>query len=232
MTKARGAHLELGISPQLRRRLVQLRGRMTVSVGREIRLGKNQVHGNSNQRFVAREQRDAVDFALEGTGQVGRKKTRARNVFADVAGNARVAAPGDESLPEDDVGGQPLHDREMEVRVVVIDGGNEPADVGGDSAKIRVLEMSAFRRHGPSRTRDPNIGQRLLETDGPRRSVHQEHQVQVAVTHLPDAPVLGTPAQQRGYAVELRDERRNALGIQNLVTGVHPAALSTRICHG
>ena len=101
-----------------------------------------------------------------------------------------------QTLPEDDVRRQALHHRAIKLGIVVVDPGNQRADVGSDSRIVGSFEERALERHRPGRACDAHIGQRLLDTDRAVRPLHDEDEIEIAIPDFMNSPTLRPAAQQ------------------------------------
>src|SRR5215469_5588986 len=102
-SELRGRHFEPAIGSQVRNDPVKLRRSVAVALAAAVWVTEDQVHRDAHQLFVAGEERDSIHLLLEGAREVGGEEARARNVLANVAGDVRVTAPCDQTLPQDDV---------------------------------------------------------------------------------------------------------------------------------
>ena len=96
---------------------------------------------------------------------------------------------------------------------------NQPADMGGDGTVVGVFEECPFERHRPRRSCRANIRQRLLHADRSVRSLHDEHEIEIAVADFPHSPIFGFGSEQRANVAEFRDQRKQAPGIERPVCG-------------
>ena len=103
LSEARRRNFERTIAAQVADDFVELRRGMSIALAREVWIPKDQIYGNADQRLISGEQRDTVHFAFERPRKVGREVARTRDVLAEVAGEIRVTAPGNQTVPQDDV---------------------------------------------------------------------------------------------------------------------------------
>ena len=207
LSQTGGAHLERPVAPQVRGGGIELRRGVAIALARPIGIGEYQVHADPDQRLVGGEPRHSVHLRLKGTGQIRCEKAGAGHVLPHVAREIGIAPPFDQTVPQDDVRREPFHDGAIEVGIVVIDLGNEPADVRRDGAVVRILEVCPVEGHRPGRAGGADIGQRLLGAHRPLRALHDEHQVHIAVPHFADLPGFRHTAQARAHAVDARKQR-------------------------
>ncbi len=115
------------------------------------------------------------------------------------------------------MGLQPLHDNGEERRIVVVELGNQPADMAAMLAQAFVLEEGALERHRPALSDHPDIGQSLLDADPTGRPLDQEHEVEIAVADLGDAPIGRGPAEARNDLGQLGEEVRQRALIERAI---------------
>ena len=78
----------------------------------------------------------------------------------------------------------------------MVDLGYQRADMRGYGAVVGILEERPFRRHRPRRSGGANIGQSLLDADRPVRSLHDEHEIEIAIAHFANLPIFRPAAEQ------------------------------------
>ncbi len=208
--------LEVAVGAQLGDDAVELRAGVAVHRRFEIGIGEDQVLGDVAQFDIVGEQRKVGLAVARRHGEVGAAEQRARHEHAEVLGDARQLAAGDQRLPQDHVGRQELHDDE---RLGLV----EMQDLRHHAGRPRLLpgqrvvfEEGALERQRPAVADEPHIGQRLLDHDRARRTLDDEDEVEVAVADLAHLPGRAVGADRGGKRADTAEPDRQGLDRQRL----------------
>ena len=149
LAEARRGQLERRIGTDRGHQGIELRGSVTIARADPVGILEDQVNRDPQQRQVGREQRHARQLALEGPREIGREKAGAGDVVAHVARQRRIFPPGNQPVPQDDVGRESLHDQAVAFAVEVMDRRYARSHVGGHGLEVGLLKEDPVRRHGP-----------------------------------------------------------------------------------
>ena len=93
------------IATKIRDDVVQLGRGVAIAFANKIRIRKNKIYRNADQRLVSGEQRYSIEFVFEGLCAIGSEEATAGDKLAHVAGKIWVTASCDQSMTQDDVRG-------------------------------------------------------------------------------------------------------------------------------
>src|ERR1700730_8981056 len=82
-----------------------------------------------------------------------------------------------------------------------------------------MLEIGPFERNRPGRPGGANIGKGLLDADRPLRAVHDEDQIEIAVAHFTDPPIVRPGPKKRAPLVEAGEQRDQTRRVQCAIGG-------------
>ncbi len=161
----------------------------------EIWFGKDQILGDLAERMVAGKRGDALFLLRGGNRKVGTEEQRPRQEGRDVIDEARVTGAGNQPLAQDDMRLEQLHGDEGETLIVVQHRRHQAGRQPGLMDQRQILVVRARQRQRPALADQSHIRQRLLDGNTARRSLDDEHEIEVAVADFTDRPGLRRSSQ-------------------------------------
>ena len=120
--------------------------------------------------------------------EIGGEEQGAGEIVAELLGEPRIAAAGNEAFPRDDMRLDRFHHEQRQFRIVAIDGGNSVRAMALLDDQRPMFEIDPTDRKRPAFADHPDIGECLLGDDATGRPVDTEDGVHVAVADLADHP--------------------------------------------
>ncbi len=218
--------LQITIGAQFGDDAVELRARMPVHLGVEIRVRENQVLGDVAEFDIVGEQRQIRLAILGRHMQVGAAKQGAGHEQADVVGDIRQLPPFDQRPPQDDVGRQILHDDQRLAFVEMIDRRHRARRSRLLPGQRVVFEEGALQRQRPAVADQADIGQGLLDDGSSRGAFDDEDQVEIAVADLADLPASRCPCRSANTAPRWRRGVPPSVSTDSASNGNFPVILT------
>ncbi len=101
----------------------------------------------------------------------------------------------------------------------MVDLGNQVADERSHGTVVGMLEIGPFERKRPGRPGGANIGKGLLDADGPPWPIHDEDQIQIAVSHFTDLPIVRLGPKKRAQVVQPGEHRDQTRRVERAIAG-------------
>src|SRR5262245_27201683 len=103
--------------------------------------------------------------------------------------------------------------------MVMVDPGNQPADVWSHRGVVGSLEERALECHRPGRSSGTHVRQRLFDTDGPVRSLDDENEIEIPIPDFVNPPALRRSAQQGSNLGQRSDQGGYGVSVEDSVGG-------------
>ena len=192
-----GRRLERAVGADFQGDIVELRRRPVVQLGVAVGIGEHQILSDLAQLGVGAEHRNPSLLFACGKVKIGRLEQGRGHEFRQRLGETRVFDAGDQAVAHDDMRRQVLHDDERLGFVEQDDFRRQPGRAFVFSHERLTFEERAIQRQRPGFADQADVGQRLLNDHRPRGALDDEHQIEIPVADLGDAPFVRATAQNR-----------------------------------